>query len=45
MPGASENTIGYALDYMRIYALGTIFVQLTLWRERSSRHRASPPRA
>lgn len=30
MFGASENTIGYALDYMRIYALGTIFVQLTL---------------
>jgi len=28
--GASENTIGYALDYMRIYSLGTIFVQLTL---------------
>ncbi len=28
--GASENTIGYALDYMRIYALGTLFVQLTL---------------
>ena len=28
--GASENTIGYATDYMRIYALGTIFVQLTL---------------
>ena len=28
--GASENTIQYALDYMNIYALGTIFVQLTL---------------
>lgn len=28
--GASEVTIGYALDYMRIYALGTIFVQLAL---------------
>lgn len=28
--GASENTIGYATDYMSIYALGTIFVQLTL---------------
>ncbi|HIU36642.1 MAG TPA: MATE family efflux transporter [Candidatus Fimenecus excrementigallinarum] len=28
--GASENTIGYALDYMNIYALGTVFVQLTL---------------
>jgi putative MATE family efflux protein len=28
--GASENTIGYALDYMRIYSLGTLFVQLTL---------------
>lgn len=27
---ASEATIGYALDYMRIYALGTIFVQLAL---------------
>ena len=28
--GCSENTIGYATDYMRIYALGTLFVQLTL---------------
>lgn len=28
--GASENTISYALDYMRIYSLGTLFVQLTL---------------
>lgn len=28
--GASENTIGYAADYMNIYAMGTIFVQLTL---------------
>ena len=28
--GASENTIGYALDYMNIYAVGTVFVQLTL---------------
>lgn len=28
--GASENTIGYATDYMNVYALGTIFVQLTL---------------
>lgn len=28
--GASDNTIGYAIDYMDIYALGTIFVQLTL---------------
>lgn len=28
--GASENTIGYAVDYMNIYAVGTIFVQLTL---------------
>ncbi|MBQ3103989.1 MAG: MATE family efflux transporter [Oscillospiraceae bacterium] len=28
--GASENTISYAVDYMKIYALGTIFVQLTL---------------
>ena len=28
--GASDNTIGYALEYMRIYALGTIFVQVTL---------------
>ena len=28
--GASENTIGYAVEYMRIYALGTAFVQLTL---------------
>ena len=28
--GASENTIEYAVSYMNIYALGTIFVQLTL---------------
>ena len=28
--GASENTIGYATDYLRIYALGTIFVEITL---------------
>lgn len=28
--GASENTIGYALDYMGIYAVGTVFVQLAL---------------
>ncbi len=30
MFGASENTIGYANDYMNIYAIGTVFVQLTL---------------
>lgn len=28
--GASGNTIGYATDYMSIYAIGTVFVQLTL---------------
>ena len=28
--GASENTIGYALEYMQIYALGTAFVEITL---------------
>lgn len=28
--GASENTIGYADSYMSIYAIGTIFVQMTL---------------
>lgn len=28
--GASENTISYAVDYMNIYSIGTIFVQLTL---------------
>ena len=28
--GASENTISYATAYMNIYAVGTIFVQLTL---------------
>lgn len=28
--GASENTIGYATEYMKIYSLGTIFVPLTL---------------
>lgn len=30
MFGASENTITYAVDYMNIYAIGTLFVQLTL---------------
>lgn len=30
MFGASTDTIGYALEYINIYALGTIFVQLTL---------------
>ena len=30
MFGASENTIGYAAEYMRIYAIGTLLVQLTL---------------
>ena len=30
MFGASEHTIDYAASYMRIYAMGTIFVQLTL---------------
>lgn len=28
--GASENTIAYATDYMSIYAIGTLFVQMTL---------------
>ena len=28
--GASENTIGYAADYLHIYAFGTLFVELTL---------------
>ena len=28
--GASGNTIGYAMDYLAIYAAGTIFVQLVL---------------
>jgi putative MATE family efflux protein len=28
--GASENTIEYACGYMNIYAIGTVFVQLTL---------------
>lgn len=28
--GASENTIEYAVNYMNIYALGTIFVEVTL---------------
>ena len=28
--GASENTIGYATSYMSLYALGTVFVQVTL---------------
>lgn len=28
--GASENTLPYAWDYLRIYAIGTVFVQLSL---------------
>lgn len=28
--GASENTIDFATDYMSVYAIGTVFVQLTL---------------
>lgn len=28
--GASENTIGYGWDYLRIYSMGTIFVQLAM---------------
>ena len=28
--GASVNTIGYATEYMNIYAIGTLFVQITL---------------
>ncbi|MDD2959420.1 MAG: MATE family efflux transporter [Lachnospiraceae bacterium] len=28
--GASENTIEYGVSYMNIYAIGTIFVQITL---------------
>lgn len=30
MFGASGNTIAFAVDYMKIYAMGTIFVQFTL---------------
>lgn len=28
--GASENTVFYATEYMSVYAIGTVFVQLTL---------------
>lgn len=28
--GGSENTIGYAVAYMDVYAVGTLFVQLTI---------------
>ena len=28
--GASENTIAYGVEYMNIYAMGTLFVQMTL---------------
>ena len=28
--GGSENTIEYALSYMKIYSMGTLFVQITL---------------
>ena len=30
MFGASVNTIGYATSYMQVYAIGTLFVQVTL---------------
>ena len=29
LTGASENTLGYATDYLSVYLLGTIFVQLS----------------
>lgn len=28
--GASENTISYAMQYMSVYCLGTVFVQMTI---------------
>lgn len=28
--GASENTVGYALEYLNIYVLGTVFVMIAL---------------
>lgn len=28
--GASDNTIGYASDYLKIYVIGTVFVQISL---------------
>jgi putative MATE family efflux protein len=28
--GASENTIGYSMSYLKIYVLGTVFVQLVI---------------
>ncbi len=28
--GASENTVGYGVQYLQVYAIGTIFVQMTL---------------
>ena len=28
--GASENTLPYAMDYLSIYCLGTVFVQLSV---------------
>lgn len=28
--GASDNTIGYAKDYLQIYVIGTVFVQIAL---------------
>lgn len=28
--GASDNTIGYGVSYMNVYALGTVFVQITI---------------
>lgn len=31
--GASENTISYATDYMRIYAFGTLFCTINPWYE------------
>ena len=40
--GASENTISFAADYMNIYAIGTIFVQLTLGMNALLRRRDLP---
>ena len=43
--GASENTIEYAVSYLNIYALGTLFVELTLGMNAFITAQASPPRA
>ena len=41
--GATENTIGYSMDYLNIYLYGSIFVELALGLNFFITSQASPP--